>query len=428
MGKYYLFGAGNNAWGVISFFGRGNILAIIDNEIKKNGLEIMGIPIISFEQYLKEHGDETIIITAAIYEDIVKQLKEAKIMNYYVAPMIQMGIASVEQMINDWQLMEKDNIILFGYNPIGEQIIQKLLNFHYVGHVQAIPQNEIEREWATNDKVAITKLEKMAKDSQVIAFSSADAEWLRKEIKPGITVLCVFELVMESNKEVGAKLQKWKDIHKDKDCFIIGNGPSLKIEDLEKIHRSGISSFGMNLIYKIYKKTSWRPTYYVFSEYNIMRQYYDEIKMLKRDNLFIKNFYYMDDTPQMEEVNYYPGYGERCYLEQQCFSNDISKVVYAGYSVMFDAVQIAMYMGYQKIYLLGADFSYLGDPVQKGNHIYDSEADDKRLIAGKPHIYITLKAMEKAKEFASEHGVTIYNATRGGKLEVFPRIDIDTLI
>ena len=156
MGKYYLFGAGNNAWGVISFFGRGNILAIIDNEIKKNGLEIMGIPIISFEQYLKEHGDETIIITAAIYEDIVKQLKEAKIMNYYVAPMIQMGIASVEQMINDWQLMEKDNIILFGYNPIGEQIIQKLLNFHYVGHVQAIPQNEIEREWATNDKVAIT--------------------------------------------------------------------------------------------------------------------------------------------------------------------------------------------------------------------------------------------------------------------------------
>ena len=32
-----------------------------------------------------------------------------------------------------------------------------------------------------------------------------------------------------------------------------------------------------------------------------------------------------------------------------------------------------------------------------------------------------------AKKYADEHDIKIYNATRGGKLEVFPRVDFDSL-
>lgn len=95
---------------------------------------------------------------------------------------------------------------------------------------------------------------------------------------------------------------------------------------------------------------------------------------------------------------------------------------------MYDALQIAIYMGYKKIYLIGADFSYLDDPATKGNHFYDDKTVDKRAVAGKPHIYISLAAMQKAEEYAREHGIDIYNATRGGKLEVFRRIDLESLI
>jgi len=200
------------------------------------------------------------------------------------------------------------------------------------------------------------------------------------------------------------------------------------MEDLEKIQQSGIDSFGMNLIYKIYHNTTWSPTYYIFSDYNMIRQYYDEIALLRQDNLFIKNFYYMEETPVLPDANYYPGYAERCYLEKQRFADDITKAVYGGYTVMYDALQIAIYMGYKKIYLIGADFSYLGDPAAKGNHFYDEKVGDKRMIAGKPHIYITLAAMQKAENYAKEHNIEIYNATRGGKLEVFPRVDLDSLI
>ncbi len=63
--QYYLFGAGNNAWGVIAYFGKENIIAIIDNEAKRINGFMQDIPIISLEQYMKSHSDGTIIITAA---------------------------------------------------------------------------------------------------------------------------------------------------------------------------------------------------------------------------------------------------------------------------------------------------------------------------------------------------------------------------
>ena len=36
-------------------------------------------------------------------------------------------------------------------------------------------------------------------------------------------------------------------------------------------------------------------------------------------------------------------------------------------------------------------------------------------------------AYKKAKEYADKHGIKIYNATRGGALEVFPRVNFDDL-
>ena len=40
---------------------------------------------------------------------------------------------------------------------------------------------------------------------------------------------------------------------------------------------------------------------------------------------------------------------------------------------------------------------------------------------------LQLAGYQKAKQYADAHGIKIYNATRGGKLEVFPRVDFDSL-
>lgn len=425
--KYYLFGAGNNAWGVIAYFGKENIIAIIDNEVKKANCFMQDIPIISLEQYLQSHSDGTIIITAAVYEEIEEQLSAYGITDYYVAPMIQMGLAPVKQMITDWHMVQMEEVFLFGYQPLGRHLVCELYRLSANCRVKIIPQSTKEAEWAKKDDLYIADVSDINEDSNVIIFQSEDVDKVSVIKGASEGIYNIFDLVMESNKgAVG--LTKWHNIHEGESCILVGNGPSLRMEDLEKIHYSGIASFGMNLIYKIYANTVWRPAYYIFSEYNVMRQYYDEIAMLRRDNLFVKNFYYMNETPMLSDANYYPGCAEKCYLEKQRFSDDITKVVYSGYTVMYDALQIAIYMGYKKIYLIGTDFSYLDDPATKGNHFYDDKTADKRVVAGKPHIYISLAAMRKAEEYAREHGIDIYNATRGGKLEVFRRIDLESLI
>ena len=44
-----------------------------------------------------------------------------------------------------------------------------------------------------------------------------------------------------------------------------------------------------------------------------------------------------------------------------------------------------------------------------------------------PDMAYTFSAYEVAKENAEKKGIKIYNATRGGKLEVFERVDFDSL-
>lgn len=55
-------------------------------------------------------------------------------------------------------------------------------------------------------------------------------------------------------------IQKMKRVYKGKRCFIVGNGPSLKTEDLELLKKE--ITFGSNGIFHLYGRTEWRPTFY----------------------------------------------------------------------------------------------------------------------------------------------------------------------
>ena len=78
-------------------------------------------------------------------------------------------------------------------------------------------------------------------------------------------------------------------------------------------------------------------------------------------------------------------------------------------------------MGFSEIYLLGVDCNYkIGS---KNNHFIAEETEDNRDHGEDAMI----KAYEYAKKYADAHDIKIYNATRGGMLEVFERVDFDNL-
>ena len=88
-------------------------------------------------------------------------------------------------------------------------------------------------------------------------------------------------------------------------------------------------------------------------------------------------------------------------------------------------IQIAIYMGFKEIYLMGVDCNYtVGTSnhfVEAGNTIPDEDIRTayKRLLCG----------YKEVKKYLKKHrDIKVYNATRGGMLEIFPRVDIDKII
>ena len=73
------------------------------------------------------------------------------------------------------------------------------------------------------------------------------------------------------NTKYGKRIRSLKGISNSKICFIIGNGPSLEVADLERLHKLLIPTFAANRIYKIFDKTNWRPTYYSCEDPVIIR-------------------------------------------------------------------------------------------------------------------------------------------------------------
>ena len=235
-----------------------------------------------------------------------------------------------------------------------------------------------------------------------------------------------------------------KDIHKGKRCFIIGNGPSLKAEDLDKL--KGEITFAANRIFKIFPRTDWRPTYYICIDYLMYGIDYKGINHIDSKLRLVPLERALAAGEIYDEVTYYNRVvncvdikdGKIVRGKEFAFSDNIEDVVYGGQTVLFDAIQIAAYMGFSEIYLLGVDCGYKLEVLENGsivenniekNHFddsYDEGLEGKIAVVGT--LYATRLAFEKAKESCEKKGIIIRNATRGGKLEIFQRVSLEDVV
>lgn len=223
------------------------------------------------------------------------------------------------------------------------------------------------------------------------------------------------------------KLLKFKNRYKNKRCFICATGPSLRKEDLELLR--GEYTFGLNSICTIYDESDWRPSFYIFQDYPIYEMYSENIN-LSKDTIVLSgdplvdykngNKIYLHVKWIRFPINWayhkYEGLQGRPYVK---FSKDAYQRVYSGYTVTYSAIQLAMYMGFKEIYLLGVDCNYKGG---KNNHFKMMKNEFVRNpIAAQAESDVQRLAYHKALEVANEENVKIYNVSRGGELDVFER-------
>lgn len=222
-------------------------------------------------------------------------------------------------------------------------------------------------------------------------------------------------------------LKSYNNKFKGKRVFITCTGPSLTIADLELLKDEYV--FGMNSICLIHDKTEWKPDFYGIQDVAVFEKVKE--KLLSTDNGIVfapygyrkmygtpENWIYwhMCGSYHIYELIYGPKFFAKFYADSYV-------KVYDGYSITYSILQLAMYMGFEEIYLLGADCNYLG----KQQHFIEHGSYEKpEKIAGVGDRLMVSYAA--AKKYADAHAIKIYNATRGGCLELFPRMVLEDVL
>lgn len=217
-------------------------------------------------------------------------------------------------------------------------------------------------------------------------------------------------------------------------CFVLGNGPSLTIADLELLRDE--VTFAANKIYLAFNETNWRPTFYSVEDLLVAKNNTSEILSVEGCTKIFPS-HMLPLLPRQANHIYTrwlpPADNQSPFRE---FSTDLVKGVCWGSTITYSMLQMAVHMGFREIHILGLDHSYV-EPATKKDGALVSEGErnhfhpDYRKPGEKWH-YPVLDRLENSYRFAKAYcdsiGVSVYNTSRFSKLEAFPRADLDEVL
>lgn len=235
-------------------------------------------------------------------------------------------------------------------------------------------------------------------------------------------------------RESMRRLAELKDIHKSQRAFIIGNGPSLKQTDLSKLR--GEYTFGLNRIYLLFPELGFHTTYYVAVNDLVIEQCRDDIAALPmpkflswRNHRLFSTVSQPSNLPTFQPANL-PTFLYTTY-DNPSFSRDVRGRVWESATVTYVALQLAFHMGFETVILIGVDHNF----ASKGeaNKTIVSEGDDPNHFSpayfGKgfrwqlPDLETSEIGYRLARQAYEQAGRRVLDATIGGKLTIFPKVD-----
>lgn len=259
-----------------------------------------------------------------------------------------------------------------------------------------------------------------------------------QSVKKSVNARLVQPYVLKhySKTKYGKRLALLKNKYRGQRCFLVGNGPSLSAEDLTLLHKHNEVTFGFNRIYNIFEETPWRPTFYISQDEKMLGGCIDYVSGMETGiklipiqmewyfNLKVRNAVSFNMIPQISNNP-----------EEYLFSEDAAQCLYNSSTGMYTAAQLAAYMGFKEIYFIGVDHHFHTSMNNKGEIVVDNAVKDyfsDKYNEDKKDLYIpntekstlTYIAM---KNHCEKRNISVFNATRGGKLEVFERVDFDKL-
>ena len=240
--------------------------------------------------------------------------------------------------------------------------------------------------------------------------------------------------VRRRDTEDQAYFRSLKDKYKGRRGFVIGNGPSLRVSDLDMLVNE--ITIASNKIYLAFDQVQWRPTVYTIVDRLVWDKTYAQ---LAAHGLFPTITSYLPTKPIPHHRAHYLGNAVDLFLQGEgySFSTDMARGLFGGYTVTFENLQIAFHLGVDPIYLVGCDHYYQGEdqdvipesPVlanTTANHFVPNYRELGERVNPAPIRKMTV-AYEIAARVAKKTGRSICNASRYSYLEVFPRSEFEDL-
>ncbi len=222
-------------------------------------------------------------------------------------------------------------------------------------------------------------------------------------------------------------LRGYQNKHAGKRCFILGNGPSLRQTDLEKLR--GEITIGVNRIYLLYPELGFTTTYLVAVNDLVLQQCAQEMQALALPKFFTwraRRWFRRDPSLTYLDTDF---------TGEEDFCTDICGRFFEGYTVTYIALQLALQMGCSEAILVGVDHNFVTQGT--ANQAIVSQGDDPNHFApnyfGKgfkwqlPDLAGSERAYVLARQAYASAGRRVVDATVGGKLTIFPKVEYSTL-
>jgi len=218
-------------------------------------------------------------------------------------------------------------------------------------------------------------------------------------------------------------------------CVILCNGPSLNSVDFDLLKESKVFTIGLNKINLMFDRTDFRPDLICAVNPFVVQQNVDFFLNtnipLFLDYLAVRKSGGINQLIKRPNINVLYSSGV---LGQ--FSTNLAGGICQGYTVTYVALQVAFYLGFTEVALVGCDHSFsstglanstITQQTTENNHFilnYFPPGSQWQLpdLAGSEFHYEIAREVYKAKNR------TIYNATDGGKLEVFQRLTLEDFL
>jgi hypothetical protein len=217
-------------------------------------------------------------------------------------------------------------------------------------------------------------------------------------------------------------LKQFKNIHQHESCFIIGNGPSLNKINLSIL--KDYHTFGLNKIYLMFNKVDINLTYHVAVNRLVIEQSIKEFESLSCPSFLS----YKASREIIRPLNHIYFVATRPSITPSFYTN-IEQGLNEGYTVTYAAMQIAFYMGFKQVFLIGVDHNFYapGNPNEKQllkgddpNHFSPDYFGNKEWHL--PDLEGSEISYNLAKFQFNRNNRQIFDATVDGHLNIFPKL------